>query len=138
VGPATHVPFGHLEGGVQVRGGDGAGHLDAGVAPPAALASGIDAIGAAVRVLARDVHAAEDGAELDGARLYVDNPSSPLSCRGALSTGRPVLARGEGVDNLAVPLGASTGRDGIGGASVLASAGFSRAARRSVGVRTTS
>ena len=33
-------------------------------------------------------------------------------------------ARAEGVGNLAVLLGSSTGRDGIGGASVLASAGF--------------
>ena len=37
---------------------------------------------------------------------------------------RLVLARAEGVGNLAVLLGSSTGRDGIGGASVLASAGF--------------
>ena len=50
---------------------------------------------------------------------------------------RLVLARAEGVDNLAVLLGASTGRDGIGGASVLASAGFeegSEAKRPSVQV----
>ena len=35
----------------------------------------------------------------------------------------------EGVDNLAVLLGSSTGRDGIGGASVLASAGFEEGER---------
>ena len=35
-----------------------------------------------------------------------------------------MLARAEGPGNLAVLLGSSTGRDGIGGASVLASAGF--------------
>ena len=38
---------------------------------------------------------------------------------------RLVLARAEGVGNLAVLLGSSTGRDGIGGVSVLASAEFS-------------
>ena len=37
---------------------------------------------------------------------------------------RLVLARASGVGNLAVLLGSSTGRDGIGGVSVLASAGF--------------
>src|SRR5437660_407863 len=37
---------------------------------------------------------------------------------------RLVLAKAEGVDNVAVLLGSATGRDGIGGASVLASAGF--------------
>ena len=35
-----------------------------------------------------------------------------------------MLARASGVGNLAVLFGSSTGRDGIGGASVLASAGF--------------
>ena len=48
-----------------------------------------------------------------------------------------MLARAEGVGNLAVLLGSSTGRDGIGGASVLASAGFvegSEAKRPSVQV----
>src|SRR5205814_441410 len=35
-----------------------------------------------------------------------------------------VLGRASGVGNLAVLLGSSTGRDGIGGVSVLASAGF--------------
>jgi phosphoribosylformylglycinamidine synthase len=38
---------------------------------------------------------------------------------------RLVLGRAEGPGNLAVLLGSSTGRDGIGGVSVLASAGFS-------------
>ncbi len=48
-----------------------------------------------------------------------------------------MLAKAEGVGNLAVLLGSSTGRDGIGGASVLASAGFeegSEAKRPSVQV----
>ena len=44
-----------------------------------------------------------------------------------------MLGRASGVGNLAVLLGSSTGRDGIGGVSVLASAGFSttRPTRRS-------
>ena len=41
-----------------------------------------------------------------------------------LPTERLVLARASGVGNLTVLFGSSTGRDGIGGASVLASAGF--------------
>ena len=43
---------------------------------------------------------------------------------------RLVLGRASGVGNLAVLLGSSTGRDGIGGASVLASAGFGDGGRR--------
>src|SRR5207244_7880781 len=42
-----------------------------------------------------------------------------------MPVGRLVLGRASGDGNLAVLLGSSTGRDGIGGVSVLASAGFS-------------
>jgi len=55
---------------------------------------------------------------------YRDNPLVNVFCLGLLPVERLVLARAEGVGNLAVLLGGSTGRDGIGGASVLASAGF--------------
>jgi phosphoribosylformylglycinamidine synthase len=55
---------------------------------------------------------------------YRDNPLVNVLCLGILPTERLVLARAEGAGNLAVLLGSSTGRDGIGGASVLASAGF--------------
>ena len=55
---------------------------------------------------------------------YRDNPLVNVLCLGILPTERLVLARAEGPGNLAVLLGSSTGRDGIGGASVLASAGF--------------
>lgn len=55
---------------------------------------------------------------------YRDNPLVNVFCLGLLPQDRLVLAKAEGVGNLAVLLGASTGRDGIGGASVLASAGF--------------
>ena len=55
---------------------------------------------------------------------YRDNPLVNVFCLGLLPKERLVLARAEGVDNLAVLLGSATGRDGIGGASVLASAGF--------------
>lgn len=58
---------------------------------------------------------------------YHDNPLVNVFCLGVLPHERLVLARAEGVGNLAVLLGASTGRDGIGGASVLASAGFADA-----------
>ena len=55
---------------------------------------------------------------------YRGNPLVNVFCLGILPQDRLVLATAEGVGNLAVLLGASTGRDGIGGASVLASAGF--------------
>ena len=55
---------------------------------------------------------------------YAENPLVNVLCLGLLPTERLVLARATGVGNLAVLLGSSTGRDGIGGASVLASAGF--------------
>jgi len=56
---------------------------------------------------------------------YADNPLVNVLCLGVLPTERLVLGRASGIGNLAVLLGSSTGRDGIGGVSVLASAGFS-------------
>ena len=64
------------------------------------------------------------GGEIVFDECYRDNPLVNVFCLGTLPIDRLVLARAEGVGNLAVLLGASTGRDGIGGASVLASAGF--------------
>jgi phosphoribosylformylglycinamidine synthase len=55
---------------------------------------------------------------------YQDNPLVNVFCLGILPHERLVLAKASGVGNLAVLLGNSTGRDGIGGVSVLASAGF--------------
>src|SRR5438874_13545575 len=55
---------------------------------------------------------------------YADNPLVNVLCLGVMPADRLVLARATGTGNLAVLLGSSTGRDGIGGASVLASAGF--------------
>ena len=55
---------------------------------------------------------------------YRDNPLVNVLCLGVLPHERLVLARADGPGNLAVLLGSATGRDGIGGASVLASAGF--------------
>src|SRR3954449_9551597 len=77
------------------------------------------------------------GGELVFDECYRDNPLVNVFFLGTLPIDRLVLARAEGVGNLAVLLGASTGRDGIGGASVLASAGFeegSEAKRPSVQV----
>jgi phosphoribosylformylglycinamidine synthase len=65
------------------------------------------------------------GGEVVFDECYTENPLVNVFCLGLLPVERLVLARAEGVDNLAVLLGSSTGRDGIGGASVLASAGFS-------------
>ena len=56
---------------------------------------------------------------------YAENPLVNVLCLGVLPTERLVLGRASGAGNLAVLLGSTTGRDGIGGVSVLASAGFS-------------
>lgn len=56
---------------------------------------------------------------------YADNPLVNVLCLGVMPVERLVLGRAEGQGNLAVLLGSTTGRDGIGGVSVLASAGFS-------------
>jgi phosphoribosylformylglycinamidine synthase len=64
------------------------------------------------------------GGEVTFDETYLDNPLVNVLCLGVLPVQRLVLARATGVGNLAVLLGSSTGRDGIGGASVLASAGF--------------
>ncbi len=64
------------------------------------------------------------GGEIVFDPTYQDNPLVNVFCLGLLPQDRLVLARASGVGNLAVLFGSSTGRDGIGGASVLASAGF--------------
>ena len=77
------------------------------------------------------------GGEVVFDECYRDNPLVNVLCLGLLPRERLVTARAEGPGNLAVLIGASTGRDGIGGASVLASAGFeegSEAKRPSVQV----
>jgi phosphoribosylformylglycinamidine synthase len=65
------------------------------------------------------------GGELVFDETYADNPLVNVLCLGVLPTDRLVLGQASGVGNLAVLLGSTTGRDGIGGVSVLASAGFS-------------
>src|SRR5208283_4158349 len=64
------------------------------------------------------------GGELTFDPCYAQNPLVNVLCLGVLPTERLVLGRASGVGNLAVLLGSATGRDGIGGVSVLASAGF--------------
>ena len=64
------------------------------------------------------------GGELVFDETYADNPLVNVLCLGLLPVERLVLGRATGSGNLAVLLGSSTGRDGIGGVSVLASAGF--------------
>jgi phosphoribosylformylglycinamidine synthase len=65
------------------------------------------------------------GGELVFDECYADNPLVNVLCLGVLPKERLVLGRASGAGNLAVLLGSTTGRDGIGGVSVLASAGFS-------------
>jgi len=64
------------------------------------------------------------GGELSVRPCFAGNPLVNVACVGLMRPERLVLARAKGVGNLAVLLGSSTGRDGIGGVSVLASAEF--------------
>ena len=64
------------------------------------------------------------GGEVVFDATYAGNPLVNVLCLGLLPSDRVVLARASGEGNVAVLLGSSTGRDGIGGVSVLASAGF--------------
>jgi phosphoribosylformylglycinamidine synthase II len=64
------------------------------------------------------------GGELTFAPCYARNPLVNVLCLGVMPVERLVLGRATGEGNLAVLLGATTGRDGIGGVSVLASAAF--------------
>jgi len=64
------------------------------------------------------------GGELTFAPGYARNPLVNVLALGVMPVGRLVLGRATGQGNLAVLLGSTTGRDGIGGVSVLASAAF--------------
>src|SRR5271155_5818559 len=64
------------------------------------------------------------GGELTFDPCYAQNPLVNVLCMGALPTERLVLGIASGPGNLAVLLGSSTGRDGIGGGRVLASSGL--------------
>ncbi len=64
------------------------------------------------------------GGELTFDPCYAQNPLVNVFCLGVLPVERLVLGQASGPGNLAVLLGSATGRDGIGGVSVLASAGF--------------
>jgi phosphoribosylformylglycinamidine synthase len=68
------------------------------------------------------------GGELTFDATYAENTLVNVLCMGAMPVDRLVLGRASGVGNVAVLLGATTGRDGIGGVSVLASAGFGASA----------
>ncbi|NNN18561.1 MAG: phosphoribosylformylglycinamidine synthase subunit PurL, partial [Acidimicrobiaceae bacterium] len=72
------------------------------------------------------------GGEVVFDETFNSNPLVNVAAIGILPKDRLVLAKASGSGNLAVLLGASTGRDGIGGVSVLASSGFddSSAAKR--------
>lgn len=64
------------------------------------------------------------GGEVVFDETYQGNPLVNVLCLGTLPVERLVLGQASGKGNLAVLLGSATGRDGIGGVSVLASAGF--------------
>ena len=67
------------------------------------------------------------GGEVVFDECYADNPLVNVFCLGVMPVGRLTLGRASGPGNLAVLIGSATGRDGIGGVSVLASAGFNDA-----------
>ncbi|MER3452769.1 MAG: phosphoribosylformylglycinamidine synthase subunit PurL, partial [Acidimicrobiia bacterium] len=69
------------------------------------------------------------GGEVVFDKCYRANPLVNVACVGVMPVQRLVLGRASGEGNLAVLIGAATGRDGIGGVSVLASAGFGDEAR---------
>ena len=69
------------------------------------------------------------GGEVVFDQTYADNPLVNVLCLGVMPKERLVLGQASGIGNLAVLLGSATGRDGIGGVSVLASAGFGDAAQ---------
>jgi phosphoribosylformylglycinamidine synthase len=64
------------------------------------------------------------GGEVVFDECYAENPLVNVFCLGIMPKDRLVLGRASGTGNLAVLMGSTTGRDGIGGVSVLASAGF--------------
>ncbi|HUO45551.1 MAG TPA: phosphoribosylformylglycinamidine synthase subunit PurL [Acidimicrobiia bacterium] len=64
------------------------------------------------------------GGEMAFAEHYSNNPLVNVMCLGILRREQLVLARSGEEGTVAVLLGAATGRDGIGGASLLASASF--------------
>lgn len=68
------------------------------------------------------------GGEIEFDDSYAGNPLVNVMCLGLLRKEQLVLGTAGEAGNVAVLLGAATGRDGIGGASVLASASFDDAA----------
>ncbi|MCP4845919.1 MAG: phosphoribosylformylglycinamidine synthase subunit PurL, partial [Actinomycetia bacterium] len=64
------------------------------------------------------------GGEVEFDPVYAGNPLVNVMCLGILRDDQLVLGTAGPPGTVAVLLGAATGRDGIGGASVLASAGF--------------
>jgi phosphoribosylformylglycinamidine synthase len=64
------------------------------------------------------------GGEVEFADRYAKNPLVNVMALGLLRREQLVLSAASGEGNVAILLGAATGRDGIGGASILASASF--------------
>mgnify|MGYP001821902163 CR=1 FL=1 len=64
------------------------------------------------------------GGEVEFADRFSKNPLVNVMALGILRQEQLVLSAASGVGNLAILLGNATGRDGIGGASILASASF--------------
>ncbi len=67
------------------------------------------------------------GGEITFANTYISNPLVNVAAVGVTRADRLVRASASGVGNTVILIGSSTGRDGIGGVSVLASSGFNDA-----------
>jgi phosphoribosylformylglycinamidine synthase len=83
----------------------------------------LDGIVAGVSGYGNSVGVPTVGGEVVFDETYAGNPLVNVLCLGLLPVDRLVLAKASGEGNLAVLLGSSTGRDGIGGAA-MASEGF--------------
>ncbi|MEX2533331.1 MAG: phosphoribosylformylglycinamidine synthase subunit PurL [Nitriliruptoraceae bacterium] len=113
-----------------LRFGDPGGWVDAAGAthlPDALQRRLIDGVVRGVSMYGNCVGVPNIGGETVFDASYAGNPLVNVLAIGVLKHDRLQLARAEGIGHLAVLLGSATGRDGIGGASVLASQEFDEA-----------
>ncbi|MGH8887692.1 MAG: phosphoribosylformylglycinamidine synthase subunit PurL, partial [Egibacteraceae bacterium] len=84
----------------------------------------VDGVVRGVGHYANSVGVATVGGETSFDLCYAGNPLVNVLCVGVMPADRVQLARARAVGDVVVVIGQRTGRDGIGGASVLASASF--------------
>ncbi|MGH2748798.1 MAG: phosphoribosylformylglycinamidine synthase subunit PurL [Actinomycetota bacterium] len=96
--------------------------------PPDAARTGylVDGVVHGISAYGNSIGVPTVGGEVVFEDCYAQNPLVNAACLGIVED-RMMSGRAEGVGNAVVLIGSSTGRDGIGGASVLASATFDEA-----------